>query len=90
MCTFYTYTNTYMPRCSPSGSFGSSSLLLGPGLTSSIPCAVCLYVYVYTHIHAHTVQLAYYIEKTQTTFQSLLLFKITLTTKRQILCIETS
>jgi len=34
-CTLYTYTNTYMPRFSPSGLFGPSrGLIPTPGLTS--------------------------------------------------------
>ena len=35
MCTFYTYTNTHMPRFGPSGFFGLSRCLIStPGLTS--------------------------------------------------------
>ena len=66
MCTLYTYTNTYLPRFSPSGYFGSSTCLVPTfGLTSSIPCAVCVCVYVYTHIHSPTLPPASKIEKTQ-------------------------
>ena len=35
MCNLYTYTNTYMPRFSPSGFFGlSKGLVPIPGITS--------------------------------------------------------
>ena len=38
MCTLYTYTNTYMPKLSPSGFFEPSKCLtLTPGLTSECP-----------------------------------------------------
>jgi len=54
-CTLYTYTNTYMPRFNPSRFFGPSRCVVPtPGLTSSTPCAVCVYMCVYTHIHTHT------------------------------------
>ena len=69
MCTLYTYTNTYMPRFSPSGFFRPSRCLIPtPGLTSEYPiCAVCVCVCVYTHLHPHTLPPALTIEKTQTT-----------------------
>ena len=65
MCTLYTYTNTYMPRCSPSGSFGPFRfLVLTPVLTPEYTmCSVG--VCVFTHIHPHTLPPASQIEKTQ-------------------------
>jgi len=63
MCTLYTYTNTYMPRFSPSGFFEPPRCLIPgptPGFIPEYPiCAVCVCVYVssvthtYTHIHSH-------------------------------------
>ena len=46
MYTLCTYTNTYMPRLSPSGFFRPSRCLIPtPGLTSNYPiCAVCVSV----------------------------------------------
>ena len=75
MCTLYTYTNTYMPRFSPSGFFGPSRCLIPtPRLTSEYPiCAVCECVCVYTHLHPHTLLPALKIEQTHTTPLSLLL-----------------
>jgi len=41
MCTLHTYTNTYMPRVSPSGFFGPSRCLIPtPGLTPEYPYEV--------------------------------------------------
>jgi len=60
MCTLYTYTNIYMLRFSPSVFFRTSrchGFVPTPGLASSTPCAVCVYVCVYTHIHPHTLPL---------------------------------
>jgi len=49
VCTLYTYTNTYLPRFSPSGFFGPSKCLVpGPELTSSTACALCVCACVYT------------------------------------------
>ena len=49
-CSLYTYTNTYMPRFSPSGFVGPSRCLIPtPGLTSKYPiCAVCVCVCIHT------------------------------------------
>jgi len=56
MCTLYTYTNTYMPRFSPSGFSGSSKCLVPtPGLTSEYPtCSVCACVRIQASLHTHT------------------------------------
>ena len=91
MCTLYTYTNTYMPRFSPSGFFGPSRCLVPtPGLTSEYPmCSVCVcvcaYTHTYTYVHFHPRQK---IEKRQTTPLSLLLSKITHHAKRRVLSID--
>ena len=56
MCTLYTYTNTYMPRRNPSGSFGPSRcLILTPGLTPEYPmCNVCVCIHTHTPTHTPT------------------------------------
>ena len=69
MCTLYTYTNTYMPKFSPFGYFGSSRCLIPtPGLTSKHPiCAVCVCARVHTHLHPHKLPPALKIEDTYNT-----------------------
>ena len=86
MCTLYTYTNTYMPRCSPSGFFRPSRCLVPtPELTTKYPiCAACVCVCIYTHIHPHTLPPTSKIEKTQTTPLSLLLSKMSPYAKQQV------
>jgi len=76
MCTLCTYTNTNMPKFSPSEFFGPSRYLIPtPGLTSKYPiCAVCVCVCVYTHTPTYT-PTRVKIEKTQTTPLSFLLSK---------------
>ena len=60
MFTWYTYTNTYMPRFSPSGVFGSSWCLVPtPGFTSSTLWAVCKCVCIYANIHPQTLSLSH-------------------------------
>ena len=51
MCTLYTYTNTYMPRFSPSRLFGPSRCLIPtPGRTSEYPmCSMCVCVRIHKH-----------------------------------------
>ena len=75
----YTYTNTYMPRFSPSGFFRPSRYLIPtPGLTSEYPvCAACVCVCVYTHTYPHTLPPALKNRETQTTPPSLLQSKMT-------------
>ena len=86
ICTLYTYTNTCMPRLSPSGFFEPSRCLMTtPGLTPDYPiCAVYVCVCVYTHLHLHTLPPALKIENTQTTPLSLLPSKISLQPKKQV------
>jgi len=88
MRTLYTYTNTHMPRFSPSGFFGPSRcLILTPGLTPKYPilqCAVCVCVRAYTHLHPHTLPLALKIQNTQTSPLSLHLSKVITHAKQQV------
>ena len=54
LSTSCTYTNTYMPRFSPSGFFRLSKCVVPtPGLTSSTPSAVCVCVCVYAQRRPH-------------------------------------
>jgi len=53
LCAYY--TNTYLPRYSPSWFFGPFMCLVPtPGLTSSTPGAVCARVRIHTHTPTHT------------------------------------
>ena len=58
ICILYTYTNTYMPRFSPSGFFGPSRCLIplvSHPSTPYVQCAcVCAYTHTYIHIHSHS------------------------------------
>jgi len=88
MCTLYAYTNTCMPRFSPSGFFGPSRCLIPTsesGLTTEYPiCAACVCAR-YTDIHPHTLPPGPKIQKTQTTPLSFLQSKISLHAKQQVL-----
>jgi len=53
----YTYTNTYMPRFSPSGFFGPSRCLIpNPWAHNRVPhmCSVCVCVRIHTHTPTYT------------------------------------
>jgi len=62
------YTNTYVPRFSPSGFFGPFRCLKQtPVFHRWHYMHVCTYTHTYTHIHSHPRQI---IDKTQTTVQT--------------------
>ena len=87
MCTFYAYTNTCMPRFSPSGFFGPSRCLTDFWAHNRVPhlCSVCVCVHTHTctHIHFHRVKNRQ--DTDNTPMFPRLLSKISLHAKQQVL-----